>query len=216
MAKIAEVVKPATPQKIATAKRLIEAGEQEIAALRTALSAALLSEDDSEAIKITEKIAAIEKRIALNQQKLAALGKQGRKERTADREQRKTEALAAFEKSLSETAGIAAKIDKAVDDLAAALKEYRAAKRKPFDKWPADLFPSLKIFEGFMYGYADNHIGAALHMKSPGNAHTLLTALPERLGSLAEADIKSAAALIADIKSMPLPAVRDDTESEAA
>src|SRR5581483_3705243 len=145
MAKLAEVVKPATPQKIATAKRLIEAGEQEIAALRTALSAALLSEDDSEAIKITEKIAAIEKRIALNQQKLAALGKQGRKERTADREQRKTEALAAFEKSLSETAGIAAKIDKAVDDLAAALKEYRAAKRKPFDKWPADLFPSLKI-----------------------------------------------------------------------
>jgi len=140
---------------------------------------------------------------------LAALQGLRKRERVDQRQREKDAALAVFEQRVSDRVAAAARVDKAIKELAAALVAYRAACRAPFQSWPAT-FPPYKLFEGAARGHIDSRIASALHMRSTGAAYTLLTELPGRLGSQEEQDVKLAASLVEDIRKAPLPQHHDE------
>ena len=213
MAKIADAVRPNTAAKIASEHRAIAEVEHEIANLRAAQAGKLLDDAPDDAIKLGEKIIFAERRLAVHQQRLAALQKHKRVETTVSRQQQKAAALADLEKKLTARAATAALVDKTLNEFVAALAAYRADCRAPFEAWP-DTFPPIKLFESYVYSYAESRIGGALHMNT-GAAVELFAALPRRVGSLAEKDVQISASILEDIRTAPLPPL-PETEGEAA
>jgi hypothetical protein len=204
MARIAEAVRPSAAQRSENERRAIEECEREIEGLRTAHATALLADDPADADKLAEQIAKAERRLSTRRDRLGALHGLNKRELAAQRQRDKDAALVTFEQGFSARVTAAARVDKAVAELAASLSAYRAACRVPFEVWPAT-FPDRKLFDGAAFGFIDSRIAHALHMRSPGAAFTLLTALPGRLGSQEEQDIKLAASLVEDVRKSPIP-----------
>lgn len=214
MSKIVAAVRGTPSQKIEHERRAIAAVEAEIADMEQQRAAKLLDDDLTEAIKLGQLLTTARARLATHEDRLKAFQSQARRAATDRRKQQKAEALAVFEKLFGERAVAATRITSAIVELGAALKAYRAAARAPFEPWP-DVFPDLRLFRDSAYSNIDSRIGGNLNMRSPGDAHALLTNLPIRLGDLAEGDILLGAALVESIKSSPLPP-QHDTEDEAA
>lgn len=213
MAKIVEAVRPTAAQRIESEQRAIAGIEQEIETLRSSQAGALIAEDPSEAERIADAIAKAKHRLGLRNDRVQALQRLQKREAVDRRQREKDAALARFEQRVSDRVAAAARVDKAVAELASSLTAYREACRAPFQQWPAALFPDFKLFEGASRGFADSRIAAALHMRSTGAAFTLLTALPGRLGSQQEQDVKLAASMVEDIRKAPLPSLPDAEEA---
>jgi hypothetical protein len=216
MAKIVEAVRPSAAQRIATERSAIAEVEREIAELEQQRAARLVSDDDpAEALKLAGRIAEAYRRLETRLDRIKALERHGKRERTDRRQTAKAAALSEFEKRFAARRDAAARITRAISELSEALKEHQLACRAPFSAWPHELFPDQKIFQGLSYSFAAARIAAALRMQNPGAAQTLLTDLPARLGDLAAHDAALAASLIEDIRSSPLPQM-PETEAAAA
>lgn len=212
MAKIVEAIRPTAAQRIASEQRAIADVEREIAALEEQRGTALLADDPADAVKLGERIESAHRRLRVHGDRIAALQKQGRRETTDRRQQQKSEALASFEKQFADRDAAAVEVDRAIAAFSESLRRYRQACRAPFATWP-DTFPPVRTYEGSSYSYVESRIASALRMQSPGAAHTLLTELGTRLGSLAEHDRAHVATLIEDIRTAPLPQLNKTDEA---
>jgi hypothetical protein len=86
MAKIVEAVRPTAASKMAAECDRVAAVEREIADLEQAKAAKLLEDDETEALKLGDKIATATRRLALHQERVAGFRKQHRRETIAARQ----------------------------------------------------------------------------------------------------------------------------------
>ncbi len=211
MTKITNAIRGTPAQRFDAEQRAIADVEREIVDLEQQRAAKLVDDEPTGALQLADKIASARRRLATHQDRLTAFQGEARRERVKNRQREKDEALAGFEKQFAERAAGAGRITAAIAELGSALKAYREQCRLPFQNWP-DVFPDLRLFQDSAYSNVESRIGAALYMRSPGVAHTLLTDLGKRLGNLAERDILLGASLVESIKNAPLPKHRENEE----
>jgi hypothetical protein len=197
---------------MASERRALGELEQEIADLQAQREQTLLQDDPTEAVKLSDRISALQRQAGVRLDRIAAFGKQSKRDATEQRERDKAAALAVFEKKFADRATAAARVGKAIAELSASLKQYREAARLPFEPWP-DTFPALRLFQDSAYSSLESRIGGALYMRSPGAAHTLIADLGSRLGDLAEREIALGASLVEDIRTAPLPRLPEIEEA---
>jgi hypothetical protein len=123
---------------------------------------------------------------------------------TDERQQRKSEALAAFEKRLSGRVEAARRVEAALVEFGASLRGYDAACSAPFSQWPADLFPPLRQYGQFARNNLLERMAAALDLKVTA-ARVRLSELDQRVGQIVEHDVAFIARLVDDIRNADLP-----------
>jgi hypothetical protein len=212
MAKIVEATRLTTAQKISGEQRDIAGLEQEIASLKAAQFEHLGDDTPDRALQIGERIVAAERGLQIRRERLTAFRTRARKERIQSREKAKAAALVELERRLGVEAAAAGKLDEALADLQAALKDYAAVHRATLATWHPD-FPPSKFFSAELNVY--HRIGSALGIPV-AVASVRLPEIADRVGSFAEPAARLAAEVVETVKNWPLPDPPDDDDDTDA
>jgi hypothetical protein len=182
----------------------------QIAELDRKRSELLLSDDAAVVDRHDTEVARLRRADQIHLERIEVLEQACHNTHLQDKERRKTEALAAFEKGLRARVEAAERVDKAVAEFGAALTAYEAAVAAPFFDWPAALFPPLREF----WEYSRSNLVARLAsdevLAIKGAAPIRLREIAQRLGPIAERDIAFAASLVESVRTAPLPNSREE------
>jgi hypothetical protein len=165
-------------------------------------------------IKLDQQIDHAQRTARIHADRLPLLKAKLHEERRREVEKQKAAALKTFEARMADEIAAGRHLDRAVAAFSAALRAYETASKATASAWNGALFP-----RHLGHGVPSNLFQRlANELRIPGGAstaHTLLTELPQRLGSVADSDVSYSNSLIADIREAPLPELREDVEEAA-
>jgi hypothetical protein len=204
MTKIAQVVGLSLEQRLEHARGEIAKLESDRETLQETRGRRLIDGDPSELLQIEAAVADKDRALTLLRERYAALLAAQDRAATDERQQRKSEALAAFERRLTGRVEAARRVEAALTEFGASLGAYDAACSAPFSEWPADLFPPLRAYGQFARNNLLERMAAALDLKVTA-ARVRLSELDQRVGQIVEHDVAFIARLVDDIRNADLP-----------
>jgi hypothetical protein len=176
-----------------------------LAELRTERDRILHNDTDDLAgvVAADAAVSAQEAIVRVHQQRLQSLDAELRNERQAEREKRKTEAVAVLEKNFARRTRTAAELEAALANLAACYMKYLEANRSATTPWPSDLFPQQRG----QYAINDNlgsWLAATLRIEA-ASAHVMISEAGVRTAGIAEREASFAAGFIQSLREAPVP-----------
>jgi len=206
-----------TEQRIEAERQAISAADREIADLRSKQAGNLLDQDPRTAFDGAEALAAAQRKRGIHSDRLEALQALRRQETVDRRGEQKAAALAALKKRLDTgIVPVAARIDAALQELSDSVTAYDVLRKEAFTGWPSNLFPRQDFMTVF-----DAVDVVASHLNIHRSALFRLPRLLMHLQSgdtftLAERAKSNADWLVRGFEEMPLPALPEVDEEEAA
>jgi hypothetical protein len=207
MTKIAQVVGLSLEQRLDHARSEIAKLEHDRETLQETRGRRLIDGDPQELLQIEAAISDKDRALVLMRERYAALLAAQDRAAADQRQQRKTEALAAFEKRLAGRVEAARRVEAALAEFGASLKNYDAACSAGFAEWSA-LFPPLREYGQYSRGNLLDRMASELGMK-PVAARVRLFEIAQRVGPIADHDAAFIARLVADIRDADLPKQAD-------